>query len=95
MKPDELLNEIENYSQKLFNEKTRPIIEKEMKKMGIVKIKHIMGVNFFTMKNGKCFSEDEFCESTEKRKDFYKKWIFPFGDRPLYTLINYDIDLTK
>ncbi len=75
--------------QKQFDDHVLPLIKKDMRKLKISRIKHAMGVTFFTV-NGKVLSESEF-ETTTARRKFYSKNVLPWLDRSFYNIINSDI----
>lgn len=79
--------------QKVFDTEARPIIEKEMRRLKIARIQHIMGVEFFTFNSGKVLSDNEFIESSEARKNFYDQNIAPWKERGFYQMVDTDIEL--
>ena len=83
---------IEQEAQRAFNEHCRPLIEKEMRRLKIRKIKYTMGVYFFTLNDGRQLSDTQFEESTEARKKFAEEYVYPFSSEPLF--VDNDIEVT-
>lgn len=71
---------IEQAAQQAFNDNCKPLIEKEMRRLKIRKIRYNMGVYFFTLNDGRQLSDTQFEESTEARKKFAEEYVYPFSE---------------
>lgn len=78
-------------AQKEFDDYVKPYIIQRMRKLGISRIEHIMGVDFYTTKRGQ-FSGSELAEQSQTKAALVDT-INTIKQKPLYSLINWDINL--
>lgn len=81
-------------AQAKYNELVKPYFIKRMRVLGVVKFNQVMGVNLFTMKDGRTLADSEFSDLSPAKAAFSAA-IDAALSNEIYTLVDGDIDITN